>query len=484
MPLDGQRQIAWAPHPGPQHALIKCPADEIFYGGARGGGKTDGMLGKYALKASRYGKDAIGVFFRRSREDLREAIARSHQIYGPLGADWHEQKKEWMFPNGARLKFQYLDRDADANNYQGHNYTDLFFEELTNWPDPTPINKLRATLRSAVGVPCQFHATGNPGGPGHQWVKARYIDPAPSGWEFIHENFENPFTGETIRLSRVFIPSKLTDNPALVGDATYVGKLYQSGSEELVKAWLLGDWNVIEGAYFDCWDSAKHVIPPFEVPEHWLKFGAFDWGSARPSSYGLYAVSDGTPTPDGRFYPPGALIKVREVYTAKEPNVGTKETAEVVADRILGIEAGHHVRYRVADPAIFSADGGPSIAERMIRHGVTFRRADNKRVARDGAMGGWDQMRARLVGEDGRPMLYFFDTCRDSIRTIPALQHDENRPEDVDTESEDHAADETRYACMSRPYTRTMPIDEEPRWKPTINEMIQAKRRMRMAEED
>jgi hypothetical protein len=126
-------KLVWSPQRGPQAALIKCPADEIFYGGARGGGKTDGMLGKFAFKAQRYGEHTIGVFFRRSREDLKEAIERSRQIYGPIGATWNEQKKWWTFPNGARLKFEYLDRDADADNYQGHNYTDIFFEELTHW---------------------------------------------------------------------------------------------------------------------------------------------------------------------------------------------------------------------------------------------------------------------------------------------------------------------------------------------------------------
>jgi hypothetical protein len=230
-------KLAWSPQAGPQTALVKCPADEIFYGGARGGGKTDGMLGKFAIKAFRYGENCVGVFFRRTREDLKEAIERSKQIYGPIGAKWSEQKKWWTFPNGARLKFEYLDKDADADNYQGHNYTDVFFEELTHWASPDPVNKLRATLRSAAGIPCQFHATGNPGGPGHQWVKARYITPAPMGWALQWEDFTNPFTGEVVRKNRVFIPSKLSDNRYL--GSGYVANLFQSGSKELVKpGWL------------------------------------------------------------------------------------------------------------------------------------------------------------------------------------------------------------------------------------------------------
>lgn len=467
----GKNQVVvWAPMSRPQQALLHCPADEIFFGGARGGGKTDGMLGKFALKQSLYGRDCVGVFFRRTREDLREAIERSHAIYGPLGARYNESKKEWRFQSGARLKFAYLERDADAQNYQGHSYTDLFFEELTNWPDPGPINKLRATLRSAAGVPCQFHATGNPGGPGHAWVKQRYIDPCPSGWRFIYEQRRNPFTGDVVKSSRVFIPSKLSDNPTLMRDPGYVARLQQSGSEQLVRAWLEGDWNIVDGAYFDCWQADRHVLHPFDVPGEWPRFISLDWGSAAPFSVGWWAiVPDWYRCPSGDWLPRGALVRYREWYGCRDnqPNVGLKLTAEDVGRGIAERSAGEpRYLYGVADPAAFAQDGGPSIMERLMaaeksirgRLSTSWQRADNRRVGRSGALGGWDQFRARLIGEDygepygKRPMAYVFSTCRGFIRTVPVLQHDPNRPEDIDTNSEDHVADETRYAFMSRPY--------------------------------
>lgn len=453
----------WAPQPGPQAALIHCPVFEIFYGGARGGGKTDGMLGKWAIKAQLYGQDAVGVFFRKTREDLKEAIERSKQIYGPLGWEYGESKKEWVAPNGARLKFQYLERDADAENYQGHNYTDLFFEELTHWADPAPVNKLKATLRSAKGVPTQFHATGNPGGPGHLWVKARYIDPAPQGWEILKEDFTSPFDGTVQTLERVFIPSRLTDNPLMMtADPLYVAKLQQSGSKELVRAWLEGDWDVVEGAYFDCWSQAM-VIRPVSLPSHWTRFRSFDWGSARPFSVGWWAVaSEDFIHPDG-VIPKNAMVRYREWYGKSAPNVGLKLTAESIGAGIAQREKGEDIKYGVADPAAFAQDGGPSHIERMMKAGCKgWRRADNKRIPDKGHLGGWDQMRARMVGEDGRPMIYCFSTCTDSIRTIPALQHDDNKPEDIDTDGEDHAADEWRYACMSRPYTKPKPAEKQP----------------------
>jgi hypothetical protein len=170
--------IAWRAQAGPQWQFIRCPVFEVFFGGARGGGKTDAVLGEWASHAGKYGADAIGLMIRKTRTELVETIERSRIIYSPLGAKYNEQDKMWRFPNGARLRFAYLERDADAEAYQGHSYTRVYVEEIGNFPTAAPILKLMATLRSGAGVPVGFRATGNPGGPGHSWVKARYIDPA------------------------------------------------------------------------------------------------------------------------------------------------------------------------------------------------------------------------------------------------------------------------------------------------------------------
>lgn len=491
---DDALTVVWEPQSGPQTALIRCPLFEVFFGGARGGGKTDGMLGDWLSHSDLYGENAIGLMLRRERTQLVEAIERSKAIFTPLGAKFHEQDKLWRFPNGARLRFAYLDRDADAEAYQGHSYTRVYVEELTNFPTPGPVLKLMATLRSGAGVPCGFRATGNPGGPGHQWVRERYIEPCPTGWKIIAEEFENPWSGEVVVRERVFIPSKLQDNRYLGPE--YVANLQMTGSAELVRAWLEGDWDAIEGAFFDGWRPAIHVVRPFEVPAHWLRFRAFDWGYAAPFSVGWWAVSDGDVLGDGRQYPRGCLVRYREWYGAEKANVGQRMDAEQVAEGILERErraeehhkpngGGRTIQYGVADPSIFRQDGGPSIAERMIRAGVRWRPADNARIARAGALGGWDQMRARLRGAEDGPMIVCFETCTDSIRTIPLLQHDPDRPEDLDTEQEDHAADEWRYACMSRPYVRKALETVKPRFPidRTFDEMRKAvtKRRREMA---
>lgn len=453
--------VAWEAQEGPQSALISCPVFEVFFGGARGGGKTDGVLGDFLEHADTYGGHAIGLMIRRQRTELVETIERSKQIYTPLGWKFHEQEKMWRAPDGARLRFAYLENDADAEAYQGHSYTRLYVEEIGNFPSEKPIMKLMATLRSGAGVPTGFRATGNPGGPGHQWVRARYIDPAPYGYEVIKDKESG--------LERVYIPSRVGDNKYLGGD--YVSKLKASGSRELVKAWLEGDWDVIEGAFFDCWDQKRHVVTPFEIPSDWTRFRSGDWGSAKPFSFGWWAVvGDKFKTPQGVWLPRGCLVRYREWYgmTPGKPNVGLKLHAEKVGEGLWIKEANDpKLIYGVLDPAAFSEDGGPSINER-IRLGsgnkIYFRPADNKRVPGRGAMGGWDQMRGRLVGdEDGLPMIVTFSTCIDSIRTIPALQHDPLKPEDLDSDMEDHAADEWRYGCMSRPWIRKAAADEKPK---------------------
>lgn len=465
--------IVWEPQPGPQEALVTCPCFEVFFGGARGGGKTDGMLGEFVSHADLYGENAIGLMVRRTRTELVETIERSRQLYRPLGAKFNEQDKMWRFPNGGRLRFAYLERDSDADAYQGHSYSRIYVEEAGTFPSEKPILKLMATLRSGAGVPVGIRLTGNPGGPGQQWVKARYIDPAPNGWQVKHRAFEDPFTGERIERDWVFIPSKVKDNKYL--DSGYVAGLQMVGSPQLVKAWLEGDWNVVEGAFFDNWKQDKHVIEAFNIPPDWLRFRSMDWGSAAPFSIGWWAVvGDDAKVSGGQIdgsersamlVPRGCLIRYREWYGAASPGQGLKLTNQQIAQGIIERETERFnnkpaLSYGVLDPSAFAEQGGPSIAEQI--NGLLlkaklapFHEADNKRIAQHGAMSGWQQMRARLHGDDqGRPMICCFNTCTDSIRTIPVLQHDPDRPEDLDTEAEDHAADDWRYACMSRPWHR------------------------------
>lgn len=451
----------WSPQPGPQLDAIMadwCP--ELLYGGAAGGGKSDFLLGDFLQDVQTYGSAWRGVLFRRTYPELEELIARSLEMYTPTGAQWSDSKKLWTWPNGAVLRMRYLERDLDALRYQGHQYTWIGWDELTQWSSLYAYRYLKSRLRSAEPVPTKrIRAACNPGGPGHSEVKSYFVDPAPGGFEPIVD----PDTGQ----ERLFIPARLKDNRILMAnDPDYAARMKGLGSAELVRCLLEGDWNVVEGAFFDGWSSERHVVAPFKIPAHWMRFRSLDWGYAAPSSVGWWAVaSDDHQLREGLWLPRGGLVRYRELYTAQKPNVGRRLTAEQLAADIKALSPSDEtIAYTAADPAIFAEDGGPSISERLAIAGVHCTRADNTRVGQSGHMGGWDQMRARLRGEDeSRPGLVVFSTCKDFIRTVPVLQHDRTRAEDIDTDAEDHVADEARYACMSRPYTLS---PEKPKKRP------------------
>jgi len=320
-------------------------------------------------------------------------------------------------------------------------------------------------------VPVKLIATGNPGGVGQQWVKRRWIDPQPKGGMKIKQReFKDPFGGTKVSWDWVFIPSLVTDNAYLNG-TDYVARLQQVGSAELVRAWLQGDWDAVEGAYFDEWDNARHIVPADSIDLAGLDglfFRAIDWGYASPFSVGWWchlrsrvSFRDHGST---RWLPAGCLLRIREWYGRGDvTNKGLRLPAEALAQGIFARDPipKADISYTVMDPSAFSEDGGPSLSERMGNEGLYARKADNKRCGQLGMIGGWDQMRARLRGRaNGEPMIACFDTCEDSIRTIPVLQHDPDRLEDLDTEQEDHAADEWRYACMSRPWFKSEDISE------------------------
>lgn len=460
----------WFPQHGPQLAALEADwASELFYGGERGGGKSDFQLGYQEDGALRYGDGWRGIMFRKTYPELEELQSRAMEIFPNTGAIFKTQQSVdypfsncWYWPSGASVKMRYIENEKDYGRYHGHQYTGISFDEVTEYATPSGLLRMLSTLRSASGVPCTVRLTGNPGGVGHSWVKSRYIDVAPP-----RTPYNDPETGFT----RMFIPSKLQDNAILLKhDPEYRTRIMAAtyGNEALRKAWLEGDWNIVAGAFFNCW-SQSMVLRPVKLPDWWTRFMSGDWGSARPYSFGWWAIAGDdfmSPEDDSTLLiPKGAIVRYRELYgcsdPVKYPNIGTKEPAEEVASKILHLEQGETISYRVLDPAAFSSDGGPSIAERMYTatsNRLAFRRADNARVATKGAIGGWDQMRSRMLGENGRPMIYAFSTCRDSTRTIPMLQHDENRIEDVNSDMEDHAGDDWRYGCMSRPYVRPKPV--------------------------
>lgn len=429
--------------------MIACPFEDLFFGGARGGGKTYGMLGDWLSHQDLYGQNAHGVFFRKTYDELEQVQEYAQKIFPLVGAVYSVQKRTWVFPSGAKLKMRYLDRDEDANRYQGHEYTWICFEELVNWASPKPIDKLRACLRSGAGVPCYFRATGNPGGVGHNWVKARYIDPASPG---------APFYDEEQKTWRVFIPSTLDDNPVLMrNDPDYWKRIEASvnGDEQLLKAWRYGDWDIVAGGMLDdVFNRQRHVIAPFEIPYSWYVDRTFDWGSSSPFSVLWWAESDGTAAPNGITYPRGTMFAIAEWYGWNgKPNEGSKLLAHEIADGILerertGLLEHLFISDGAADTQIWQMDPliGISIADEMAERGVSWLKADKSPGSRKQ---GWQRLRRFLKASQTAPMeepgLFIFASCPQWVRTVPVLPRYERDRDDVDPKAEDHAGDATRY---------------------------------------
>lgn len=467
-----------------QGEALNAVGTEILYGGAAGGGKSHLMRVAAIIWCSAIPGLQVYIF-RRIREDLVKNHVEGPSGFRSLLAGWALSgfvkivEDEIRFWNGSKIYLCHCKDEKDRFKYQGAEIHVLLIDELTHFTE-TIYRFLRGRVR-AVGlgnIPEQYKGKfprilcgSNPGNVGHLFVKRMFIDMCGDGQP-------KKMTDAEGGMIRQYIPARLGDNPSMAAnDPDYRKRLRGLGSEALVKAMEDGDWDIIDGAYFDCWSTEKHVIQPFSIPKSWIKFRSGDWGSAKPFSFGWWAiVEDWYKTPCGSWLPRGSIIRYREWYGTKKddsgvsvPNKGLKLTAEEVGKGIQD-RTTEQVSYGVLDPAAFAEDGGPSIHERIVKGSnskAIFRPADNSRVSKRGAMGGWDQMRARLKGDDfgepygDRPMIYCFSTCSDSIRTIPALQHDEIRPEDINTDSEDHAADEWRYACMSRPWAPSEPEQEE-----------------------
>lgn len=502
VPAETLELVPWRAQVGPQlDAIRKHHVKELFFGGAVGGGKSDFLLGDFAQDVPTYSNAWHGILFRKSYPQLEELVARSKAMYPAwFGLDankcWTSGNHMWTWPNGSTLKFRHAEDDDSWMEYQGHQYPWIGYDELPHWANPTFYREMKTRQRSAHGVPnMRIRATGNPGGKGHGWIKQYWaIDKYPLGSVLIPKDKQGG--------ARMFVRSRVQDNKILLeNDPEYIDNLRSLGSEALVQQYLDGDWNVIAGAFFTEFSVNKHVVRPFAIPKDWLRFCAMDWGSSTPFCVLWFAVSDGNPiTEDGTatgkivaHLPRGAIVAYREWYGADQSagkfNLGLKMTAEEVANGIKKREGdAENIGLRVLDPSAFKEDSGPSIAERMARTGVDFQRADNTRK------GGWDMLRARLKGESGVPMIYFFTTCPDTIRTLPMMQHDTGKKagayEDMDTDAEDHASDTVRYGCMARPWISQAQKAEPPKMSKGIlqtttsfNDLMEIARRKRLDNE-
>jgi hypothetical protein len=438
------------PNEGPQTEFLAAAEFEVLYGGAAGGGKSHAIVIDPLRTAHLKGHRPIT--FRRTNDELRELIWMSKEIYPNVipGAKYSDQKSSWQFPNGGTHWFTYLDRDEDVLRYQGQAFSQVYWDEATQWPSPFPFDYMRSRIRStdeAIRPYLGQRLTTNPGGPGHSWVKRLFIDPSPYGTAFPATDLE----GKTLTYPeghakagqplfyRRFIQSFLKDNTHLYKDGSYETNLL-SLPEVQRRQLLEGNWDVAEGAAFPEFNRHVHVCTPFEIPHNWTRFRACDWGYSSAACC-LWFAEDAEKK----------IWVYRELYTT---GVGPEE----FASRVYAAEASEKVLYGVLDSSCFGgrSDGGPPIVSMMNNEvNLGWRPSDRSpgsRVARKQEV----HSRLRVFG-DGQNRtcgLTIFNNCVNLIRTLPVIPLDKNNPEDVNTDSEDHAYDALGYGCATRPYGR------------------------------
>ena len=441
--------VQWE-RPSPKQELFLSDTHRhVAYGGARGGGKSWAVRYKARLLALRNPGIRLLIGRRTYRELTNNHIEPLKGMLQGL-ARYNATEKVFKFYNGSTIWFGYCDSDADLGQYQGAEYDVIFLDEATNLQEDW-IRKINLAVRSGSNeYPKRTYYTCNPGGVSHSYIKRLFI-------ERRYEGSERPEDYS-------FTQALVTDNYALMEkQPEYMAEL-ENLPDKLRKAWLHGSWDIFEGQFFEDFipnppaETAKelgldvetlrerhqwcHVIPPFEIPRGWTLSRSYDFGYAKPFSVGYWAVDY-----DGNLY------RIAELYgCTANPNEGVKWTPEQQFAEMVRFESEHPLLKgrqfsdSVADPAIWDASRGESIAETASRYGIYFSPGDHKRIP------GWMQVHYRLCFDDnGYSRMYIFDTCKAFIRTIPLMMYSETHPEDLDTSLEDHCADEVRYMCMSRP---------------------------------
>ena len=427
-----------------QTLFLKDKHRHIAYGGARGGGKSWAVRTKSKLLAFRYPGIKI-LIVRKTYKELQNN--HIEQLTAELAgfAKYNRSDKMFRFPNGSTISFGYCANEGDLGQYQGAEYDVVFIDEAGQLQESW-IRKINLCVRGTNGFPKRTYYTLNPGGPGHAYFKRVFVD----------RNF-NPDEDPD---DYFFIQAKVEDNKALMDTQPDYLRELENLPPTLRAAWKDGRWDVYEGQFFEDFRDVPehykdrrwtHVIEPFEIPDGWTICRSYDFGYGKPFSCAWWAVDyDGT------------IYRIMELYgCTRTPNEGVKWTPDKQFEEIHKTEMQHpwlkgKTIIGVADPAIWDASRGESVADTAARYGVFFTTGDNERIA------GWMQCHYRLqFDEDGYPRMYVFNTCRAFIRTIPLLIYDEHKVEDLDTTMEDHVADEWRYFCMSRPIKPIRAVKEQ-----------------------
>ena len=476
-----KHKVIWAPQEGSQISFLTCPAFEVLYHSNRGPGKTDSLLMDFAQHIGNgFGEDWVGVIFRRTYPELKYLINASRKWFPKIwpDANFNIATSTWEWPDGEKLSFRPFLNKESYWDFHGQAFPWIGWDELCTWKELGGYSRMISCCRSTnPDVPRKIRSTTNPYGPNHNNVKHHFHLPERDG-QIIATNysFEDPDTGQkrTETLHRVAIKGYLRENKILLrAQPTYELQLEQAARNDAErKAWIDGSWDIVAGGMFDdLWKPDTHIVNPFQIPPNWGIKRAFDWGSSAPFSVGWWASSDGCDLflPKGEVVSTvkGDLYRIAEWYGwTGEPNEGLKLTALEIAKGIVERElsmglrskANCRVRPGPADSSIWNEENGQCIAREMARdvrvdnhyhRGAIFTKADRSPNSR---VPGWEELRQRMknsVPEEGLPRespgIFIFRGCQQFIRTVPVLSRSDKNMDDVDTDTEDHVGDETRY---------------------------------------
>lgn len=428
-----------------------------FYGGAKGGGKSKGLQ-LIQLKRRLAYSGTNGAIFRRTYPELEgNHIRPMFQAYPQLRQFYNDTKKLLTLPNGSTLEFCHCKNEVDVDLYQGREFHDLAIDEVGQWLESMFRKLLGSNRSSKPGIQPRAMLTGNPGGVGHGWLKRLFI--------------ERRFKERERGADYAFVQALVDDNKALIdNDPDYVHRLDSEPNEALRRAFRFGDWNIFAGQFFQEITKEVHFVKAFQIPAHWNRFGAYDYGYNHPAAFGWFATDT-----DGNTYLYRELVQagLRVDQFAQHLN-RFSDTAS-----LYPIVAGHDCwtqKSTLRDDA-----QPPTVAEEFLAHGINLRRAVIDRIQ------GAAQLRSYLAWQSlasGRttPRFYIMDTCPIAFDTISRMIHDPDRAEDVlkvdategDPASGDDAYDMVRYGLMSRPaLTEVLPpkiIRGTPAWHVKMNE--------------
>ena len=478
--VNGYR-VVWKPLPGMQELALTCPANELLLEGTRGPGKSEIQLACFRKHVGQcYGSHWRGVIFDRAYKNLDDLITNSKRYFGSLndGAEWKASNKDykWVWPTGEELLFRQLRTKDEYSNFHGQEYPFIGWNELTKYPDNSLYEDMLSCNRSSflppVGsgipeMPLRVVSTTNPLGPGHNWVKTKFIDPvAPGELQVIWREVFNPRTKKREQIKRTICSLFCSYKENIYLAPEYIAYLESIKDENKRRAWLLGDWSITSGgALDDVWTSAN-TVPRFVIPSNWRVDRSFDWGSSHPFSVGWWAEANGEEVTlqNGQKWAPvkGSLFRIYELYGAENleagVNTGLRLPPSRIADEIILIEKklkelgwiNSKVQPGPADNQIDNVvlPGTPTIATEFASKGIRWTKSDKSKGSRKIGLEVTRQMVDNAkTGE--APALYVMSNCKAALKLLPTIPRDEDDLDDVDTNSPDHIYDETRYRVLA-----------------------------------